>query len=338
LETLKKEYKLTNYEYSLMRKNSKIWLLIWTAALFSACVRFEDSFTDSIFVDEPELDPASELYPFDRWLEENYLKPYNLDFRYRMQDKGSDMDYNLVPAKLENSLEMAILVKHLWFEAYNDVAGPDFLKQHGPRIIHLIGSAAYKPALQTMVLGTAEAGIKITLYNCNELNPKNIDLLNEYYFETMHHEFAHILHQKKTYPKEFETFSAGYYDPSYWQERTDSEAASLGFASPYGSSQPREDFVEIIANYIVKDSVWWTDRLRMASQSGVNRDGQVVDDPLDGQEIIEAKIDMCRKWLKESWDLDLDSLRRNVTKRQLQIDSALIEGYKKIDEYKNEQL
>lgn len=51
-----------------------------------------------------------------------------------------------------------------------------------------------------MVLGTAEGGMKITLYNVNDINPDKIDinLLNEYYFQTMHHEFAHILHQTKT--------------------------------------------------------------------------------------------------------------------------------------------
>lgn len=51
-----------------------------------------------------------------------------------------------------------------------------------------------------MVLGTAEGGMKITLYNVNDINPDQIDinLLNDYYFQTMHHEFAHILHQTKT--------------------------------------------------------------------------------------------------------------------------------------------
>ena len=57
-----------------------------------------------------------------------------------------------------------------------------------------------------MVLGTAEGGMKITLYNVNDINPDKIDinLLNEYYFQTMHHEFAHILHQTKNYDPAFD--------------------------------------------------------------------------------------------------------------------------------------
>jgi substrate import-associated zinc metallohydrolase lipoprotein len=321
-----------------MRKYSKTVALAWLAVVLSACVRFEDSFTCSVFEDEPDLDPASEFYPFNKWLEDNYLIPYNLDFRYRMQDVGSDMDYNLVPAGLEKSKQIAILAKYLWFDAYSEVVNPEFLKQYGPRIIHLIGSGAYNPRLHTVVLGTAEAGIKISLFNCNEVDPNRIDVLNEYYFKTMHHEFAHILHQKKTFPKEFETYSAGYYDPGYWQERTDSEAASLGFASPYGSSQPREDFVEIIANFIVKSDEWWENWKKMAAKPGIGKNQNEVSDPLDGKAILETKIEICRKWLRESWSIDLDSLRSNVAARQLQINEALIEGNQAIDKYKNDDL
>jgi hypothetical protein len=38
-------------------------------------------------------------------------------------------------------------------------------------------------------------------------------MMNEYYFKTMHHEFVHILHQTKNYPKDFEQISAGNYSP-----------------------------------------------------------------------------------------------------------------------------
>jgi substrate import-associated zinc metallohydrolase lipoprotein len=306
---------------------------VLVAFAFTACTN-NDPFTETIFEDDPAPDPASELYPFNQWLEANYLMPYNLVFRYRMQDVGSDMDYNLVPTDLEKSKQMAILTKYLWFEVYGDVAGPEFLKYYGPRIIHLIGSAAYNPNFHTMVLGTAEGGIKVTLYSCNEMDPTNVEFMNEFYFKTMHHEFAHILHQQKTYPKEFETLSAGYYDPMYWQERTDSEAASLGFASPYGSNQPREDFVEIIANYIVKSDAWWKNWMDMAAKPGINQSGEVVPDPLDGKAILETKINICRNWLKESWAIDLDSLHANVMRRQMYVNEALEQGYKEIDAFK----
>ena len=294
----------------------------------SSCIKQED-FTESIFADEPDLDPGSETYQFDKWLHDNYLIPYNLDFRYKMQDVGSDISYNLVPTSLGKSIDMAVLVKYLWFDVYAKVVSEDFLKNYGPRIIHLIGSPAYNPVHGTIILGTAEGGIKVTLYRCNELASKNIDVMNEYYFKTMHHEFAHILHQQKTYPKEFENFTAGYYDPMGWQYRTDSEAASLGCVSPYGSSQAREDFVEIIAVYIVKTDTQWNNILNLASKPGIDASGQVVPNNLKmrGDEIIKAKLEIARKWLDESWGIDLQAMREEVQERQKHIDEVLNQKY-----------
>ena len=232
----------------------KKFLLYCTFISIISCVLIsckEDGLSkESIFVDE-EIGKTA----FDKWLVKNYLNEFNIDFKYRMEDVGSNTDYNLVPTRLEQSEQIAILTKFLWFDVYGEVVNREFLQLYGPRIIHLIGSAAYNPNQGTRILGTAEGGIKVTLFDCNSLDPDDIAFNNEYYFHTMHHEFAHILHQQKTYPKNFETLSAGYYDPMYWQERSDdstpneaeirdhSKYAPLGFVTAYGSSQPREDFV-----------------------------------------------------------------------------------------------
>ncbi|MEA4982427.1 MAG: substrate import-associated zinc metallohydrolase lipoprotein, partial [Paludibacter sp.] len=209
-------------------------LIIYTLSLLLliSCSK-EDEFGPSIFDVDDHLVEGSASYEFDSWLRQAYLQPYNLDFRYRMQDVGSDMDYNLVPTSFEKAQQMAKLVKYLWFDVYGTVVGPEFLKENGPRIIHLIGSPAYNPISGTILLGTAEGGLKVTLYRCNELDPTDVDMMNEYYFKTMHHEFAHILHQKRLYPVEFGLISQGKYNPLGWQYKTDSEAATLGFVSPY---------------------------------------------------------------------------------------------------------
>ena len=307
-----------------------IKIIFYGLLLFSvsSCIE-QDDFTESIFIDKPALEPDSETYPFDKWLYDNYLIPYNLDFRYKMEDVGSDVSYNLVPATLDKAMDMAILVKYLWFDVYSKVVSDDFLKKYGPRIIHLIGSPAYNPVLGVILLGSAEGGIKVTLYRCNELSSRDIDVMNEYYFKTVHHEFAHILHQQRTYPKEFETFTAGYYDPTGWQFRTLSEAASLGCVSPYGSSQPREDFVEIIANYIVKSDAQWNMILDLAAKPGIDASGQVVPNNLKmrGDEIIKAKLEIARKWLEESWEIDLQALHEEVQERQMHIDEILNQKY-----------
>jgi substrate import-associated zinc metallohydrolase lipoprotein len=303
---------------------NKLTISILLSLLLLLSCSQEEEFGPSIFDVEDQLVEGSASYEFDSWLRQAYLIPYNLDFRYRMEDVGSDMDYNLVPTSFNKAQQMAKLVKYLWFDVYGTVVSPEFLKENGPRIIHLIGSPAYNPISGTMLLGTAEGGLKVTLFRCNELDPTDVDLLNEYYFKTMHHEFAHILHQKRNYPVEFGLISQGKYNPLGWQYKTDSEAATLGFVSPYAGSQNREDFVEIIANYLVKSDTQWSDILELASQPGIDMSGDTIpDDGINGQAIILQKLEMAKKWLKDSWEIEIDSLRAEIIQRQLNINEVL---------------
>jgi substrate import-associated zinc metallohydrolase lipoprotein len=306
---------------------NKYLIILVLSAILGACSS-DDEFTKSIFDTSTTTDVNAANYAFDSWLRESYLVPYNLDFRYRMQDVGSDQDYNLVPTSLDNAQKIAKLVKYLWFDVYSTIVNPQFLKENGPRIIHLIGSPAYNPISGTILLGTAEGGLKVTLYNCNALNVNDVEMLNEYYFKTMHHEFAHILHQKRTYPVEFGLISLGKYNPLGWQYITDSEAASKGFVSPYAGSQNREDFVEIIANYLVKTDAQWNNILLMASQNGkgYNSVGELItlpDDGIDGDKLILQKLEIARKWLKTAWSIDIDALRAEIMKRQENINEIL---------------
>lgn len=266
------------------------------------------------------LDSSSYSFKFDSYLNDNYLKPYNLYFIYKMEDKGTDMNYNLVPPTFDNAQKMAVLVKYLWFDVYTKIVGTDFMKTNSPRIIQLIGSPAYNPVNGTMLLGLAEGGLKISLFRVNDLNTSDIITMNEYYFKTMHHEFAHILHQKKTYPKEFNLISYANYEPFSWQDRDEKVAQSLGFVSPYAGSQTREDFVETIANYIVKTDAQWNTILSNASQGWVLSGNTYIPtadtDGVDGRAVILQKLAICKTWLNDSWNIDLDALRQEVQTRQ----------------------
>lgn len=230
---------------------------------------------ESIFdTTEDALDPNSYTYPFDKWIKENYSDVYNMEFRYKMQHIGTDMDYNLVPARYDKAVDLALLTKYLWFDVYGDLVGPDFLKQYGPKIIHLIGSPAFNPANHTEILGLAEGGLKVSLFKVNELDVDNPALLNEHYFKTMHHEFAHILHQTKTYPKEFDLINASHYEPNNWQDRNGAVVNSLGFTTTYASSQAREDFAETCANYITRTDDQWNLCLWLADRGWETTDGE----------------------------------------------------------------
>ena len=271
-----------------------------------------------IACEEKPLDPNSQVIDsdteqndFDKWLVSNYVEAYNIDFKYRLEMNESQMSYWLVPAEYNKSIVMAKLVRHLCLEAYDEITGSrDFIKEHFPKMIHLIGSAAYKNN-GTMILGEAEGGLKITLYMINDLM-LDPDYLNYYYFKTMHHEFAHILHQKKPYSTDFNLISGSDYVTDAWSDTWsgDADAQKNGFISEYASKEANEDFVELIAVYVTSTAAEWNSVIKNAG---------------DGAAIINAKFDIVYNYMLNTWGINLDDLREVVQRRQSEIETLDLE-------------
>ena len=280
----------------------KIYLLVLAAILslsFASCSEDNPS-GDSIFQNK-----AVKRDNFDKWLLDNYTYPYNIDFKYKMEDIYSDMKYHLVPADSAKSAKLAIIAKYLWFDAYAECVGSDFVKENVPRVIHLIGSAAYNSGDGTMVLGTAEGGLVITLYMVNRLTDatlRDYATLNEYYFHTMHHEFTHILNQKIPYDENFQHISEGNYVSGDWYQIQQGEANQRGFVTPYAMS---EDFAEMLSVYVTTSPSDWQALMRRAGSKGAP--------------YIQAKLDIIRSYMKDSWNLDIDKLRSIVLRRASEI-------------------
>ena len=274
-----------------------IYTLLFAASIVLGACNEDKLDSHSIFNTE-----SPERNAFDTWLLLNYIVPYNIQFNYKYIDKESDNTYNLIPAEYDKCVAMAKLTKYLWIDSYNELLGETFIKTYCPRMIQLIGSKAYN-SQGSVVLGTAEGGLKITLYNVNELdvNNPNIDFLNTWFFKTMHHEFAHILHQTKNYSTDFNLISTDYQGPSWLNLESDEIANTMGFITRYASFSPDEDFVEIISNYITHDADYW--------ENVLNNGGAL------GKIKLQKKFDIVRKYLKDSWGIDIYKLRDIVQRR-----------------------
>lgn len=251
-----------------MKFNLKSMLFVAVAALsagFTSCS--DDDFTATIFDTDPSidyLDKSQYTFPLDTFVKKEFLEPYNVKFTYKFDDKGSDKNKNLTPAAYDKSLDLAVLTKYLWYDVYKELAGEEFLKKNSPRIINITGSKNYNASSGTETLGDASSGVKINLYNVNNLDVNNINVMNEYFFKTMHHEFAHILDQKILRPTSFNTISSSGYDASGWSDAADSLKAGAGFITPYASSSVSEDWAESFANYVTMDSLSYKQKLESA--------------------------------------------------------------------------
>lgn len=294
-----------------MKKNILFLLaLVWGVVLFSGCS--EDDLREQSSIRDDQT-AKNEL---DAWLDANYLNPYNINFQYRLNDVWSDLDYNLAPASYENSIRMAKLTLHLCLNAYDEVTGNrDFMRTYFPKIIHLIGSPAVNMN-NTIVLGTAEGGKMMSLYMINNLpqwmptaenpdTPLDMDLLNEFFFQTMHHEFAHILHQTIPYSNDFNDISgSGYIGDNWSSAYSDQSAQKAGFITAYASKDVDEDFVECYSNYVTMTASDWNAMITAAGSGG---------------SIISRKMDVISDYMRTNFGIDVDQMRKVVLRRQNEI-------------------
>jgi substrate import-associated zinc metallohydrolase lipoprotein len=192
----------------------------------------------------------------------------------------------------------------VWIDAYDEILGnKHFMRRYVPKVIHLIGSPAFNGD-GSIVLGTAESGLKVTLYDVNrmDINDINMDELTEYYFHTMHHEFAHILHQTKEYDTEWQKISNADYIGSNWiYERDTVSYREKGFISAYSMMNHNEDFVEYYSYYVTNTQEWWDNEWAKGGEKG--------------RPIMEKKLGIVRAYFKDVWNIDLDTMRNIVLRR-----------------------
>lgn len=250
---------------------------------------------------------------FDKWLTANFVNPYNLEFKYRYEYKETDANYYTIPAELNQAIEMAHLVKYLCLESYDEVAGIDFTRNYFPKMIFTIGEWEYRNN-GTIILGTAESGKKILLTGVNYLDTYKSSPaeLNKYYFKTIHHEFTHILNQTKEYSAEFKLITGNSYVADSWSEKPFTEGyLERGFISDYAQHSDTEDFAEMMSLYVTNSKEQWDEWMAEAGENGA---------PL-----LQAKLDIVKSYMKDSWGVDMDKLRDTILRRQADLAAGKVD-------------
>lgn len=273
-----------------------------------------------------------QMNQFDKWLEANFRNPYNIDFKYRYEEIESDYNYYTVPAKMESAVVMAHLVKYLCIETYDEVAGVDFTRAYFPKLFYLIGTWEFENN-GSYILGTAEGGKKIMLSGINYLEhvldgtydnrtSDPIEGLNFYYIKTIHHEFTHILNQTHDYPTSFRQVTpSSYVKDNQFDEPYVYVYLKRGFITAYAQTEPVEDFAEMLSSYLTHDEEWWEEQLEEADDFWDGDPNQTE----TGRVLIEQKLDIVRAYMKDTWGIDIDNLRRCVLRRQNNIAHGLVD-------------
>lgn len=209
---------------------------------FTSCSK-EDSLGETRIDLTPEH--KTEL---DTWIDENYVDSYNMRVFYRWDQYKVDMSRYLTPPRVSDVKPALEVIKAIWLDSYKEIAGDMFVKKTASRELVLVGSMNMNTTA-TVTLGLAEQGIRITLFDLNNLDTKNKRDVEEF-IHTIQHEYVHILNMQWPFDEgAFLKITASDYRAD-WNNATDSEAQALGFISAYSRSAPGEDFAEMAATML----------------------------------------------------------------------------------------
>lgn len=277
---------------NLKFKNIKPVLAAAVVFLTAACSTDDEISSDSLI-----KNPAEEVNITDTWIRENMTQPYNIEVVYRWDDEETDLSKNLVPPEQGKVIPFLQVLKDLWIDQYEDIAGASFIKSLTPKQILLIGS----PNINndgTVTEGTAEGGRKIILYSVNLFDGTNKGEIKRM-IHIVHHEFAHIMHQTEAFDPTFNTITPEGYTAT-WYNVSPQDALNKGFITPYAQSNTNEDFVEMASNFITSTPQEWDAMIDSAQNE-------------QAREKLREKERIVADYFLQVWNIDLYEFRLQLS-------------------------
>lgn len=283
-----------------------------TSVLFSSC-RKDD---DDLSVADNLLGLGGDQWvknDIDRWLYDNLTKPYNIAVKYKWDQFEFDVSRTLVPPDESKIIPMWDVIRQVWIEPYVAEAGKVFFNRYAPKTFVLSGSNSYNDN-GSVILGTAEGGRKIVLYGVNDFRVKGMPgynpatdsaFIKTWFIQTIHHEFAHILHQNVMYPQDYKLVNPSLYSGNDWINITDAGARRDGFVTAYSTSGFDDDFAETVAILLLEGKNGF-DRLINNIPSGTSVNGTTQ---AQARQYLRQKEAFVVNYFRQVWDVDFYSLQ-----------------------------
>ena len=295
-----------------MKKN-----IIFTLMLAACGLAFVSCSEDDLSPESIITADKVEKTPLDYWLDANFVEPFNIAVKYRYEYNETNNSYYTVPARYDDAVLMAHILKYCCVDAYVDVAGLEFTRRYFPKLFYLEGEWHYRNN-GTFELGTAEGGRKIFLMGLNYLSGyySDVETLNYYYMKTIHHEFTHILHQTVEFSAAYQLITPDY-KTDKWSNPEFKDYLVRGFISDYAQSNYHEDFAEMVSIYVTKTAEEWEAMLQEAAGTKAA--------PKPGRNLIEQKLIIVRSYMENQWGIDMDKLRATILQREADVANGKID-------------
>jgi substrate import-associated zinc metallohydrolase lipoprotein len=250
--------------------------------------------------------------PIDKWIYDTLTLPYNIAVKYKWDqfEDLSDITKILVPVKEEIVTPILGAVNNVWIKPYIAEASKGFFQNITPKSFYLIGSPAYDDN-NSIKLGQAEGGNKIILLALNFTRVKSMPGYVKSdsngvkrVFQTIEHEFGHILHQNKLYPLEWKNLNPNLIT-STWTDYTDAQALRDGFITAYAMNTVDDDFVEMIAIMLINGKTLY-EKMIASIPAGTTDRGTTQAQAIAR---LRAKESIVVNYFKQSWGIDFYSLQ-----------------------------
>lgn len=277
--------------------------------------------------------------PVDDWISTNYTTPYNIEVKYKWDRfELGEINKNVVPIREELVVPVMDAIKKTWIDPYVAVKGADFMKTYSQKQFYLAGSPSYN-SNGTITLGTAESGRKIVLLDLNTFNPSNRAAVKQI-LHTMHHEFAHILHQNIMFTPDYQRITPSDYTATWFNifRGAYSSTAALdkimyeadfwgkGFITPYSRSNKDDDFVEMVSTLLEGGQANFDNiinNLFIYDGLYIKRNGRgIYEQNTDARNKLLRKRAIVIAYLKDSWNIDLTDLQ-NKTQTAIEANSPI---------------
>lgn len=242
--------------------------------------------------------------PIDKWLYDSMIKPYNIEMKYKWDQSEFDKSLILVPPIENTVIPVTQDIISIWITPYNKVSGDStFMKINTPKQIMLSGSIALQ-SNGNAVAGLAEGGLKILLFGINSYSRKDsgrvVDMAH-----LIHHEYTHILNQKKNYPISFNKVTPDGYTGNWTVAKEN--PWTLGFVTNYARKEPGEDIAELVSTMLVMGRARYDYTLYHPFPEYPDS----LNNPT-GISLLRAKEKIVVDYFKDAYNLDFYSLQTAV--------------------------